>query len=278
MYRGNLGLLFYKDYFLNENRETIFVWNEQEKGVGVNESQERYGKCIEKSNQKLIGWKMKQEDIHANKHIYNKLRDEIIELKFKTTYPGLLIGSGYNHDVSADDAFKLGMEFDYTTGLPIIPASSVKGVLRSAFPSQYEGEDAESRKEYIKDILNEVGISVDVEELELNIFEGVKDGRRMSVYNRDVFYDAVISVKENVDKQILTEDYITPHKEELKNPTPIKFLKIASGIQLEFRFKLTDMDGKIDKNKKKDVFKRILLDLGIGSKTNVGYGKLLEVR
>ena len=50
-----------------------------------------------------------------------------------TLYPGLLAGSGIVHDVKADEALKLGMSFDQTTGLPYIPGSSVKGVLRNAF-------------------------------------------------------------------------------------------------------------------------------------------------
>src|SRR5690554_3416875 len=49
-----------------------------------------------------------------------------------TTYPGLLIGSGYQHESGGENEFKIGFFFDYTTGLPQIPGSSVKGVLRSS--------------------------------------------------------------------------------------------------------------------------------------------------
>lgn len=279
MYTGNLGLLFYKDYFLNEERETIFEWDEQKAGVGVKKGNEEY---IKKLNKKLTEWKMMQEEIEAEKNIY-KLSEKTSVLKFKTTYPGLLIGSGYNHDVSVDEAFKLGMEFDYTSGLPIIPASSVKGVLRSAFPSKQREEDKKSREEYIASLLKEIGINMEndmggIIEIEKNIFEGIKNGQRLPVYSRDVFYDATIAVNENKNKNILNEDYITPHKNELQNPVPIKFLKLNPDTYLEFRFKLTDMDDKINKDVKEKLLKRILLDLGVGSKTNVGYGQLVEVR
>ena len=51
-----------------------------------------------------------------------------------TTYPGLLMGSGNLHDISCKGAYKLGFSFDYVNGLPYLPGSSLKGILRSAFP------------------------------------------------------------------------------------------------------------------------------------------------
>ena len=101
---------------------------------------------------------------------------------------------------------------------------------------------------------------------------------RRSIYERDIFFDAVL-VKADKKGRILCPDSITPHLQgPLKNPIPITFLKIAPGCKLEFRFKLHNSDfggGKtFTAAQKKTLFKEILTTVGIGAKTNVGYGQL----
>ena len=77
--------------------------------------------------------------------------------------------------------------------------------------------------------------------------------------------------------RILCSDSITPHGDNpLKNPTPLTFLKIAPGSTMEFRFKLVDSEitEKIfTAAQKKALFEEILKTVGIGAKTNVGYGQ-----
>ena len=76
-------------------------------------------------------------------------------------------------------------------------------------------------------------------------------------------------------------DYITPHENPLKNPTPIQFLKLLPGVQILFQFewhKLIIKGKKLEVEKLEELFKTILEDLGIGAKTNVGYGQLINVK
>ena len=74
------------------------------------------------------------------------------------------------------------------------------------------------------------------------------------------------------------DDSITPHGDNpLKNPIPIPMLKIAPGCVMEFRFALGD--SIINGNTyfascKSEIFKKILGTVGVGAKTNVGYGQL----
>jgi len=147
----------------------------------------------------------------------------------------------------------LGFDFDYTTGLPIVRGSSIKGVIRSAFPTK----DNSLKKEYIQSIVG----NVDVEALKENLFEN----------GDNIFFDAVI-VK--FKESLIDEDYITPHSNELKNPIPIRFLKVSPEVSFEFSFSFDDI--VISKEKKKKLVKQIILDLGLGAKTNVGYGKFEE--
>jgi CRISPR-associated protein Cmr6 len=76
----------------------------------------------------------------------------------------------------------------------------------------------------------------------------------------------------------LEDDSITPHGDNpLKNPLPITMLKIAPGCEIEFRFRLVDsvVDGKVFKKEDKlKLFENILKTVGVGAKTNVGYGQL----
>ena len=181
-------------------------------------------------------------------------------------YPGLLIGTGYLHGtgkIGGNDDINVGFSLDYVSGQPYIPASSVKGVLRSAF----EHED------FIKSILDKKNI--DVDKLEQDIFGSNKD----KMEGVDQFFDAVIRFSLREDKRVLGNDYITPHKEMIKNPVPILMMKVLPDVIIEFRFKLADTRiGEIivTADEKKTMFTKILSVLGIGAKTNVGYGNLVE--
>lgn len=229
-FEKNIGYLFYKKLYANKDVEKKLLdscYESKEKG-SIKDSE-------------IIGEILK---FQVEKKEIIKLGNS--SLKLKTTYPGLLLGSGYSHDTGLEGDFKLGFYFDYTTGLPIIPGSSIKGVLRSVF----------KHKDYIKELLGKE--EVVIKELEQEIFD----------YG-DIFYDAEI---ETEGKKIFGEDYLCPHDENpLKNPTPLKFLKVLPGITFKFQFELKS--GLITTEEKNELFRKILLDIGIGAKTNVGYGQ-----
>ena len=189
---------------------------------------EAYGKSIEE---------FKLTNTYEN--LFN-IKDSI-SFELTTTYPGLLVGSGYNHPKlkENDDDFQLGFFFDHTTGLPLISGSSIKGVLRSIC----------EHKEFVKDVY--------ATEITTELFE---DG---SV----IFYDAfIVKAKDN---KIFGSDYITSHTDgELKNPNPIKFLKILPEVTFRFQFGFKDKNSKYLK-----LFEDIIKDIGLGAKTNTGYGK-----
>jgi CRISPR-associated protein Cmr6 len=58
------------------------------------------------------------------------------------------------------------------------------------------------------------------------------------------------------------------------------FLKVLPGIGFEFRFKLThtriDDSFTFTADEKRLFFKQVLLTIGVGAKTNVGYGQFTE--
>jgi CRISPR-associated protein Cmr6 len=210
----NLNLLYNKLYFADEN-----------------------------ATKKIIGTEFK------NQRDYKTASVATHKFYMKTNYPGLLIGSGNPHATNAkdNDAFKNGFSFDYTTGQPYIPGSSVKGILRSCFENGIAGEVLGFDKDQLS-------------KLEKEIFDG-----------SDVFLDAVIYDSDKTG-HILGEDYITPHSDETKNPVPIKILKVLPDVKWEFRFILKD--GTIKADEKQELFIDLLELFGVGAKTNVGYGVL----
>lgn len=197
-------------------------------------------------------------------------------------YPGLVTGVGINHEAKIEGEFKLGVHFDWTYGMPVIYGSSVKGVLRYSFLSKTErGKIIEYDGYFLEKVTKRHWDPEEIKILFDGIFEGKdKDGKNYSIYNRDIFFDAVITQADKKGR-ILCSDSITPHDDNpLKNPVPITFLKIAPGCKLEFRFKLVDTqigDYVFTIEDKLLLFKKILTTVGIGAKTNVGYGQLKSI-
>lgn len=321
----NLGYLYNKFYYNFDNNKNFFntIKNFKKKDSKKKYSDVLYEDILENFD--------KEYYIELNKEIlqYNSSGliginnldgvNDVYTLKFKTTYPGLLVGTGYNHDMKVNEFFKMGMSFDYTTGIPVIQGSSIKGLLRSAFPSIYEKEAEINEKErkiynemkterikYILEKLNKIeGINKNiinesfVLKLEKELFDGiicVKDKEyNISPINRDTFFDAEINKEESKSNFILSEDYLAPHAEELKNPKPIKFVKVSPEIVFDFKFKLPEfysgvryeekgekiirennIKSTLTPIQKLELFKEIILDLGAGAKTNLGYGRFDE--
>lgn len=233
---NNIGKLFYKDYYKEVNFENVINGIESSPG---------------QINQKIKS--------SAHLTIANPIgTEECSSFRAKILYPGLVTGVGLEHNSkNIKGGYNLGMHFDYTWGMPVVYGSSVKGVLREYFKEFYEGE-------------------IDKQKLEEDIFSGKVGNENKSIYHRDIFFDAVITKTYN--GHLLEDDSITPHGDNpLKNPLPITMLKIAPGCEIEFRFRLVDsvVGGKAFKKEEKlKLFENILKTVGVGAKTNVGYGQL----
>lgn len=262
----NLHKAYYKDYFKDINFGYLLnVGNEPKADI-----KRRNGELIAAGLLEIIP--------------KNPLANQSFELQI--AYPGLVTGIGINHEAKIEGEFKLGVHFDWTHGMPVVYGSSVKGVLRSAFISkQKNGKIIEYDDYFLKEVTKKEWSQEEIKILFDAIFEGKDEkGNSLSIYDRDVFFDAVITQADSKGR-ILCSDSITPHGGEthdnpLKNPTPLTFLKIASGCKLEFRFKLGDTkigDKEFKADKKEVLFKKILTTIGVGAKTNVGYGQLKSI-
>lgn len=197
--------------------------------------------------------------------------------ELKTVYPGLLLGLGYAHEIAGDEKgvilskevakqeIKLGFTLDYVTGLPIIPGSTVKGVLRSALRSALQSTHELDEKKLLEIFGKENGSSGNDEQ------------------GKVIFYDA-IPVKADPNKKLFGLEYITPHYQEddkfhgeFTNPIPLRLLKVLPEVTYLFRFGFDKWDDKtVSKEELHKQFKDILTIFGIGAKTNVGFGQLKD--
>ncbi|MEM6846091.1 MAG: type III-B CRISPR module RAMP protein Cmr6 [Bacteroidota bacterium] len=239
---------------------------------------------------------------------YFESQSNFQSIEITTQYPGLFVGSGYIHETGNEGEIKLGFFFDHTTGLPVVPGSSVKGVLRSVFPSfsslldkkvlpdtEQADEIQLAKADYLKVLFQEIGIETPdeweefVHQLELHMFEGLDISRTdendninyLSICKRDKFFDAVPN-QSNEQGRIMGMDSITPHgSDTLKNPIPLPFTKVLPEVKFCFQFLLFNSEfpkGKISSEQKRQLFNNILLDHGVGAKTNVGYGQFYGTR
>lgn len=262
----NLGWLYYKDYYKGLRKcplqdgtnttEDFFSnknWHLIESGYRISEVR----KVLPDNTEVWPGY------------VY---KDFLLE----TVYPGLATGTGMIHETGVKGEFKLGFQFDYTTGLPYLPGSSVKGLLRSMFPGSSSEKDSEKlrlyqteRKEYLQTLLCDVlswcrntETDTKLAQLEESIF-----------CSGDIFLDAF--VERTGKDRLLGFDYITSHKNAFKNPTPVQFIKIMPGVTFRFGFIMrAEPELELSIARKLNLFQTILCDIGIGAKTNVGYGQL----
>lgn len=246
----NMNFVFNVEYF-----SELKLMDESDKAKEINE------KILQQRNQELENFEFPNIGLAER---YKEL-EGFYSHQLVTVYPGLLIGTGNDHKLNQRKLIKCGFTFDYVTGHPYLPGSSLKGILRSCFPG--DKKDKEMSKEYssmICSILRKDS-DFDVEGLKRNIFE-----------KNDVFLGAYPIIESRGGK-LLQNDCITPHKEEFKNPKIINLIKVKPGIKFEFCYLLQDYvrDGAtlISAEEKIELFKQLILLMGVGAKTNVGFGR-----
>jgi len=283
MTTSNNGLQFYRLYYEDPN----IKWSQNS-----DRDKEQNKRIFAAQNKKLFKATLPQPEKTWG------YADHFTSVELTTTYPGLLLGSGLSHGSGLLGELKLGFFLDYTTGLPVIAGSSVKGVLRSAFPQLYQEKHKEKSKQitqliqyYLHEVTEKNWTTKAVDALESFIFGTLEPGKNQSKKENPgniIFHDALpvdasrVPVNGQYRNNYLGDDYITPHKEPLKNPVPLGFLKVLPGVVFRFHFALK-MFSFQDKEEtfslsvaqQKALFTTILLEFGVGAKTNVGYGQFM---
>lgn len=181
---------------------------------------------------------------------------------------------------------EVGMVFDHTLGIPYIPASSVKGMVRFSHLLEimnnlrHEFIRKDEDGEYIDESIKETLIPY--------IFGGELDGNdgmeAIKLRGKVIFLDAYPEKVPELHLDIMNPHYGEYYADEsgkippadYLSPNPIKFLTVKKGTKFVFRTILTknrdEEDMGLEKYVKK-ALKRALEIEGIGAKTSVGYGR-----
>ena len=207
---------------------------------------------------------------------YENAGCKIISYQAKLKSP-LITGIGQTHPN------EIGMVFDHTMGIPFIPASSVKGIVR--FAHMLELIRSRNRSYIDSDKDGEYIIESDLQTLIPDIFGGdsdiIKNEKKKTKKWRGkvIFLDAYPDNVPDLHVDIMNPHYgqyysddenKTPPADYL-DPTPIKFLTVKPGTVFTFRA-LAPKDSDFIEPAK-TAFQKALEDEGVGAKTAVGYGR-----
>jgi len=207
--------------------------------------------------------------------IYEKVGYKIINYQAELISP-LITGIGQTHPN------EVGMVFDHTIGIPYIPASSVKGIVR--FAHMLELIQSDNLDEYTdKDC--EYVVESSLKTLIPGIFGGdadiIENGKNKTEIwkGKVIFLDAYPNKVPDLHVDIMNPhygDYYSDEKGEIPpadylDPTPIKFLTVKPGTVFEFRALAPKESDFIEPVK--TAFQNVLEDEGVGAKTAVGYGR-----
>lgn len=177
----------------------------------------------------------------------------------KTSSP-FITGLGSGHPTET------GMILDRNLGVPYIPASSIKGVLRLAYAVN------------IADGRNEVPDS------ELEKYFGSTDTNK-SKCGQLMFLDAYPKGRVELKLDIMNPHFSNYYSGkgniqpvETESPNPIKFLTVKEGTEFVFNcaYLPFDKNDRSNENVKSDVeemFKTAFTKIGFGGKTSIGYGR-----
>ncbi len=166
---------------------------------------------------------------------------------------------------------EVGMVFDRNTGLPYIPASSVKGAVRYAYCVNF----ARKHPEKIKD-----GISIDEKDINglIELF-GSLDTKNSS-RGGFAFMDVYSEKPPEIVIDIMNPHYGKYYKGEsddgpieTEEPVPIKFLAVEKGSVFKFRGFFLSKEAESYRDQLNEAFVTALTELGLGAKTAVGYGR-----
>jgi len=212
-------------------------------------------------NQELLDRKHSEQDRFLNTYA-DQYTLVIIRAKLKSR---LITGLGQSHSTET------GMVFEHNIGVPYIPASSIKGLVRFAHRLEIDLGLDESKDAFPETLIPD-------------IFGGDKKGEKKSETYRGqvIFLDAYPK-----DVPALELDIMNPHygpyymddsgkkaPGDWYDPVPVKFLTVAAGSVFVFRA-LVPKDRPDLQEAVKKAYTTALTQEGVGAKTAVGYGRFI---
>lgn len=204
------------------------------------------------------------------------------------------LASPYVSGLGSGHPTETGMVLDRNTGLPYLPASGVKGVMRLAHGLDLMDGGCrvargriDDRGKFREDPDGDQYAVSDEEPTLRKYFGDTDTSKKDAVRGQLVFLDAFPAAV-----PVLEADIMNPHfakyyegkspPVETDNPIPVKFLSVKAGTEFVFRVFASPLGegatvdrefGPADEQAVRSMFRRGLEELGLGGKTAVGYGR-----
>lgn len=187
----------------------------------------------------------------------------------KTTSP-FVTGIGSGHPTET------GMILDRNLGVPYIPASSIKGVLRLACAINL----AMNNEEYAKN-----GIVPDEDTTLVKYFGSMSQETDKQTRGQLMFLDAYpennVNLKVDIMNPHFGKYYSGEHKQpvETESPVPIKFLTVEKGTKFIFNCAFMPLKNSENCNEQEitEMFTTAFEKVGFGGKTAIGYGRFKKI-
>ena len=189
---------------------------------------------------------------------------QTFSFKVKSTSP-FITGLGSGHPTET------GMILDRNIGVPYIPASSIKGVLRLACALNL----AEKNVEY-----KQKGIVPDDDKTLIKYFGSMeqdeKNQKRGQLMFLDSYPEKTPTLKVDILNPHFSKYYSGENQQpvETEAPVPVKFLAVKEGATFVFRCAFIPLqDETCNKEEIEAMFKTAFEKIGFGGKTSIGYGR-----
>jgi len=213
------------------------------------------------SNKNQVSTNLKQKHDEQKEYmIANSNCYDLIEITAKTKTP-LITGIGQYHPT------EVGITLDYNLGIPYIPASTIKGLLRFTTVIDYIQDNPQTNNEIEDTIIPEVAY----------YFGGQKNSGNI------IILDAYPNEVPDLDIDIMNPHYSKYYQgdkppADYLEPIPIKFLVVKKDTEFIFRILVYKNNRDSEIKNIKDILTKTLTEEGIGAKTAIGYGLFTDIK
>lgn len=236
---------------------------------------------------------LSQDDIKLMRSLIEREETQALTLPHCFTFPALSIAP-FATGLGNEHPLENGFAFLWPYGLPYLPGSGIKGVLRQAARELLSGEWGENSWTELDAIESDLPLGKDPGKQAISILFGVESEDHQTEHVRGVltFWDVIPGIKGNR----LMVEIMTPHQahyyqqgeapHDSGQPTPISFLSVPPGSSFTFHvqcdaLRLQRMAPSLVQavqweNLLQAAFQHAFDWLGFGAKTAVGYGALQE--
>ncbi|MCF2136444.1 MAG: type III-B CRISPR module RAMP protein Cmr6 [Candidatus Thorarchaeota archaeon] len=248
---NNAGLFF-------ERYPLLWTYNDS---ISDSDKPEKTHDSLSNKFFKQVMWALRHAEIHDQLRIYHNRISTMVHTigghSFElTTRSRFVTGLGATHPSET------GFRWDHNLGIPVIPSSSIKGVLRTWYrdyshdsdilewlgPEHSPGNDSSSAGSLI-------------------IFDAIpRIEKKRSILNLDIMNPHYSKYYSNPEKNPPADYY---------SPVPIFFLTVAPNTRFSFHI-APRPNCAVDLGKVESTIHEALETIGIGAKTSVGYGQFIS--